>query len=374
MTAHRVAGAPRLIEWTGERCVPWADDAAVVYEHFHRYLFASQLVSGKDVLDLASGEGFGAALLAESARSVLGMDIDSLAVEHSKLNHVAPNLEFREGDARDLRSFEAGSFGAVVAFEMIEHLAEHDQVLDGIAHVLAGDGILIISSPDRTAYSENSGFENPYHVRELTLEELCSLLQRRFAHIATWAQRTVTGSALLELGDRDGPVGGFQRFVMERHDGEWQLASGISPMYVVAVASNAPLPQAPDDSVLVDPGQELVGTWQRAQAEAHSAALEMQRKYDAIRRELLDTGDALADERRLTAALQERAAGDEQVIARLQSEFAAYRSAIEASYTWKLYQWLRRMVYRVLGGRNSPAGELVARTVRRLGKLATRQR
>lgn len=49
----------RLIEWTGERCVPWAKDLQVIYEHYHRYAFALRFTEGKRVLDLASGEGYG---------------------------------------------------------------------------------------------------------------------------------------------------------------------------------------------------------------------------------------------------------------------------------------------------------------------------
>jgi len=60
---RRRAAAPRLIEWTGERCVPWAPDVQVVYEHMHRYLWAAGLVAGRRVLDVGSGEGFGAAIL-----------------------------------------------------------------------------------------------------------------------------------------------------------------------------------------------------------------------------------------------------------------------------------------------------------------------
>lgn len=72
----------RLIEWTGERCVPWTGDLQVVYEHYHRYLLARPLVEGKRVLDLASGEGYGAALLAERATQVIGVEIDPASVEH----------------------------------------------------------------------------------------------------------------------------------------------------------------------------------------------------------------------------------------------------------------------------------------------------
>ena len=56
--------APRLIGWTGERCVPWTDDVQVIYEHYHRYAIAARFVRGKRVLDLACGEGYGTALLA----------------------------------------------------------------------------------------------------------------------------------------------------------------------------------------------------------------------------------------------------------------------------------------------------------------------
>ncbi|NTW42332.1 MAG: hypothetical protein HGA44_21070, partial [Cellulomonadaceae bacterium] len=40
----------RLIEWTGERCVPWTVDLQVVYEHYHRYLLAAGLAGGKRIL------------------------------------------------------------------------------------------------------------------------------------------------------------------------------------------------------------------------------------------------------------------------------------------------------------------------------------
>ncbi len=90
MSVRRHAAAPRLIDWTGERCVPWAPDVQVVYEHFHRYMWAANAVSGRKVLDLGSGEGFGSAILAGSAAEVVGVDIDARTVEHSRLNYGGP--------------------------------------------------------------------------------------------------------------------------------------------------------------------------------------------------------------------------------------------------------------------------------------------
>src|SRR5689334_19275144 len=114
----------RLIEWTGERLVPWTDEAQTVYEHFHRYLWAGSLVEGRRVLDLGSGEGYGAALLASRAAAATGIDIDPQAVEHSRRHHRVENLEFRVGSILELEALPARSFDAVVGFEVIEHVAD----------------------------------------------------------------------------------------------------------------------------------------------------------------------------------------------------------------------------------------------------------
>lgn len=401
MTSQRLAGAPRLIDWTGERCVPWASDPPVIYEHFHRYLFAASLVDGRDVLDLASGEGFGTALLAESARSVVGIDIDQRTVEHSKLNYQAENLEFQVGDARDLSGFQTGSFGAVVAFEMIEHLAEHEQLLEGITRVLAPDGLLILSSPDRTAYSDTREFQNPFHVRELTPDELLKLLEGRFSHVATWAQRTVMGSLVSQL-NTENVHGQLQRFVLERVQSDWRLATSLSPMYVIAVVSNAELPALPSDSVLVDPGHELLHhaeaardgaleaqaqaeqaqeRAEQARAQTEQAARAQAEAFEAERADLLAQvaeANALAErERLMNAQLVERAAGDEQVIARLEDKILAaqaFRRTVEGSMAWQLVQRVRRTAYGLIGGRYSPLGRLLHAGLRGFRRVATGRR
>jgi len=111
---------PRLIEATGERIVPWARDAQVVYEHYHRYLWTRPLVAGRRVLDLGSGEGYGSALLAQTASTVTGIDIDERAVAHSAANY--PDVAFRVASGTDLSAFADDSFDAVVAFYSLTHV------------------------------------------------------------------------------------------------------------------------------------------------------------------------------------------------------------------------------------------------------------
>ncbi len=63
------------IEFSGELYVP-TETGQIKYEHLHRYALALEFAAGKSVLDIASGEGYGAALLAKVAQCVTGVDID----------------------------------------------------------------------------------------------------------------------------------------------------------------------------------------------------------------------------------------------------------------------------------------------------------
>ncbi len=51
-----------------------------------------------------------------------------------------PNLEFQVGDALDLSAFEDGAFGAVVAFEIVEHVQDQERGLDTLLGLGLGSG------------------------------------------------------------------------------------------------------------------------------------------------------------------------------------------------------------------------------------------
>ena len=77
-----------------ERYLPEITGAHIAYEHWHRYLFATQFVAGKRVLDIACGEGYGSSLLAERAEHVTGVDIDPEVVRRAASRYARPNLTF----------------------------------------------------------------------------------------------------------------------------------------------------------------------------------------------------------------------------------------------------------------------------------------
>ena len=95
------------IAWTGERFLP-SISGRIRYEHFHRYAICLDHVKDKDVLDIACGEGYGSAILSGSAASVIGVDLNDVAVMHAKQKYAEiDNLSFYQGSVdRYLKSKE----------------------------------------------------------------------------------------------------------------------------------------------------------------------------------------------------------------------------------------------------------------------------
>jgi SAM-dependent methyltransferase len=178
------------LEFTGERLVP--DDPThrdLYWEHAARYELAAQLAPGKRALDLGCGCGYGADRLARAgAVSVIGVDSSDEALAYAA-RYQHPQLRFIHGDARRT-GLADGSLDLVVCFELIEHLAEQDDLLAEIRRLLAPDGIALISTPEA---SRPEKAPNPWHVRELGRAEFEALLHGRFGNVALLGQRRFSG-------------------------------------------------------------------------------------------------------------------------------------------------------------------------------------
>ena len=93
-----------VLPFTGERFTPECE-GRIAYEHVARYRVAMEHAHDKDVLDLASGEGYGSAMLASVAHSVIGVDIDNVSVNHARERYgKIPNLHFAQGSAARTRA------------------------------------------------------------------------------------------------------------------------------------------------------------------------------------------------------------------------------------------------------------------------------
>ena len=224
------------MEFTGERFVPEAV-GDIALEHKHRYLLAAIYARGKDVLDIASGEGYGSAILANVAKTVVGVDISPEAVAHAQRKYAAHNLQYHQGNAAAIPLPDA-SVDLVVSFETIEHHDKHEEMLKEIKRVLRPNGILCISSPDHYEYSVVPGYNNEFHCKELTREEFENLLGRYFARYKMTGQRIIYGSAVTTEGDAANFIAWDANAPIQSH------AIGIPrAVYLLALASDGELPE-----------------------------------------------------------------------------------------------------------------------------------
>jgi ubiquinone/menaquinone biosynthesis C-methylase UbiE len=184
----------KSIKDTGERMVPAYHRGHVVYgEHIVRYQAALPIVKDKVILDIASGSGYGTALLGEAASKAYGVDVDKDAIRYAKKNYSSKKVEFLEGDGQAI-PLEDSSVDVVVTFETIEHIEDYESFMDEVARVLKKDGLLILSTPNDKEFPES----NHFHIHEFEMNELESLAKKHFKNIKSYYQGTWVYSALFD--------------------------------------------------------------------------------------------------------------------------------------------------------------------------------
>ncbi|MGH2954878.1 MAG: methyltransferase domain-containing protein [Thermoanaerobaculia bacterium] len=105
-----------------------------------------------------------------------GIELNSEAVEraHERMKDVSGT--FALGAAEDAPElFEPGSYDAVVAFELIEHVPDPDGFLSACERMVRPTGRIYISTPAGT-FGEGG---NPHHLRTYRSIDLVDLLRRR---------------------------------------------------------------------------------------------------------------------------------------------------------------------------------------------------
>lgn len=116
-----------------------------VDEHLRRPL------EGKTALDVGCGAGLLAEPLARLGATVTAIDAAPELIEVARAHSTAQGLEidYRAGAVEALN----GRFDLVTCLEVIEHVADPQSFLGTLAQRLAPGGLLILSTPNRTAWS-----------------------------------------------------------------------------------------------------------------------------------------------------------------------------------------------------------------------------
>ena len=197
------------LKMDGERYLPWMPIVnwdTIHYDHLGRYYFARYFASNKAVLDLSSGEGFGTALLAQTAKNVLGVDISTEVIEFSKNKYIKDNLKFIQGNGSNIPIDGTKIFDLISSFETIEHIVEKEQILmiEEFERLLKDDGLLIISTPNYEYTHDILKYENPYHKKELTLNEFDLLLSGKFPYRIYFGQRNYYQNQIARIKKDEG--------------------------------------------------------------------------------------------------------------------------------------------------------------------------
>ena len=186
--AERVAGvlASRAAEQN------WADTVAGDMERHYSpgrtwealARSALPLLEAGDVLDIASGDGVLAELVAPHANRYVCIDTSArvVAMASERLRRL-PNVEVREGDMHAL-PFEAGSFDLVVLMHALTYADKPAQAVAEAARVLRPGGRLLLSSLAR--HEHRAAVEAYGHVNlGFTAKELRKFCEKAGLEVAT---------------------------------------------------------------------------------------------------------------------------------------------------------------------------------------------
>lgn len=178
----------KKIRSTEERIMPYDSwTFQLLQASISRYVFSSQFVEGRSILDIGCGIGYGASYLKrKEANEVVGGDYSEEAIVSAMAHYKQKGLHFIRLDAQQL-PFRTASFDVVVALEIMEHLKGWQIFPAECNRVLKEGSIFICSTPNREVSS--FGHQEPlssYHVKELSVNEFHQLLSKHFDQITLY--------------------------------------------------------------------------------------------------------------------------------------------------------------------------------------------
>lgn len=125
---------------------------AAIDAHFGADRKARHPLAGRSALDVGCGAGLLCEPLVRLGAAVTGVDAASENIEAAKAHAVQSGLaiDYRAGELMELG---LARFDLVTSMEVVEHVADPAAFIVGLAAHLKPDGLLILSTPNRTAAS-----------------------------------------------------------------------------------------------------------------------------------------------------------------------------------------------------------------------------
>lgn len=153
-------------------------------EHLARYLYAEFRLRKSgikgNVVDIGCGNGYGLDVLAPSCKQVTGVDYDAAALKAAQARNTGEVQLLDMDKTRLSTAFKAQTFHAACAFEVLEHVAQPQAVLDDIFNILKPGGVLLCSIPNpKFERTHDDGTPlNPYHHHLFEQADFAAMLKQ----------------------------------------------------------------------------------------------------------------------------------------------------------------------------------------------------
>ncbi len=148
-------------------------------DHVHRYGWAAERITGH-VIDAGCNCGYGAAILADAGLIVAAFDLWFQGLEYARKHSARPGITWVKADFEG--AFEFPVTGAVVAFEVVEHLDDPRPLLREARRVA---GRLFASVPNQDEWPWQPRLA-PVHKRHYTRGDFEALLNECGWTVASW--------------------------------------------------------------------------------------------------------------------------------------------------------------------------------------------
>jgi len=139
------------------------------YQHVKKYLKSSD-----SVLDIACGQGDGAALLAESTKLVYGIDYNADYIKSAQDRFNRGNLKFVTGTHKAAEELGI-KFDKIISFHTLEHVEDDIDFLKTLNASMSQEGKLILEIPKSFKYPLGEPLI-PHHKKEYTLQDIQKII------------------------------------------------------------------------------------------------------------------------------------------------------------------------------------------------------
>jgi SAM-dependent methyltransferase len=163
----------------------WHEDPRHLLFRMARYKFVAKMLAGRDhVLEVGCGDAFCTRVVQQEVQKLTAVDFDSVFVEDVN-DRMVPGWEFECFTHDILKEPVPGSFDAVFALDVLEHIAPTDQntFLSNMLDPLEEQGVAIIGVPSLESQAHASAMSREGHVNCMSMPELKRVMDELFFNV-----------------------------------------------------------------------------------------------------------------------------------------------------------------------------------------------